>query len=84
MPRRSPRRRLIDTAPRDGTVVRLWVASEPEPVVAHWSRQMAGWLRDDDPQRKVLHNVTGWAPHAGSPAQPAAIPQARRTKPREG
>ncbi|HJS87487.1 MAG TPA: hypothetical protein VJ779_18695 [Acetobacteraceae bacterium] len=72
---RSPRRQPIDTAPRDGTVVRLWIATEPTPVIAHWSRQMAGWLRDDDPQRKVLHNIVGWAPHTGDPAQPATIPR---------
>ena len=79
MPGRSSRPRPINTAPRDGTSVRLWIASAPEPVLAHWSRQMEGWLRDDDAERRVLHGVTGWAPHASAPAQPTGIAQARKT-----
>ncbi len=80
MPGRSRHRRPMDNAPRDGTSVRLWIASEPEPVIAHWSRQMEGWLQDDDPQRRVLHGVGGWAPYPGTAAQPAAIVQARQTR----
>ncbi len=70
----------MDTAPRDGSSVRLWIASEPEPLTAHWSAQLQGWLEDDDPHRVVLHQVTGWAPRASRPAQPAATPQARRAR----
>ena len=65
-----PRRRKMETAPRDGSVVLVWLRREPNPLLAHWSVPLHGWLRDDDPQRRVLHGVIGWAP-LGSGRRPA-------------
>lgn len=50
----------LTIAPRDGTVIRLWLANAAEPVLARWSPQMQGWVRDGDPLRRVLHGVVAW------------------------
>ncbi len=36
--------------------------SKQAVVLAHWSGQGQAWIRNDDPLRRALHQVTGWRP----------------------
>ncbi len=46
---------------RTGTI--SFVQDPNEAVaLAHWSGQGQAWIRDDDPLRRALHQVTGWRP----------------------
>ena len=57
-------RRPINTAPRDGTLIRLWCRSEAEPVIGYWSRTFIGWVAYHEDIPVVRHDVTGWEPIA--------------------
>ena len=54
--------RPMDSAPRDGTVVEVKHGPQQETVRAYWSGQNQAFVRDDDPNRKTLHQVTEWRP----------------------
>ena len=60
------KRKTIDTAPRDGTVVRVLHGQEPlQEAKAYWSRSLQGWVlfaieSGLSTQQRVIHNVTGW------------------------
>jgi hypothetical protein len=49
------------TAPADGSIIEVRHGSGQKIVLAYWSNQMKGWIRDDDEGKwRVLHDVTGW------------------------
>ena len=50
------------TAPRDGTLLEVQHGPRQEIVLARWSGQGQAFVRSDDPDRKALHQVTGWRP----------------------
>ena len=52
----------IKLAPHDGTPIEVRHGPGQEVVLAEWSGQAQAWIRVDDPQRKTLHQVTGWRP----------------------
>jgi len=61
MPRTRPFR-PIETAPRDGSVIEVRHGPDQEVVKAYWAGQNQAFVRDDDPDRRSLHRVTGWWP----------------------
>ena len=52
----------INTAPRDGTLIRLWCSSEAEPVIGYWSRAFIGWVAYHEAIPLIRHDVAGWEP----------------------
>jgi hypothetical protein len=52
----------INTAPRDGTLIRLCCRSEAEPLVGYWSRSFIGWVAYHEAVPLIRHDVTGWEP----------------------
>jgi hypothetical protein len=54
----------IDTAPRDGTRVMIFLAGEDAWTLGYWFRQTQAWVRWDDPDRYTLRRVTHWRPAA--------------------
>jgi hypothetical protein len=49
--------------PKDGFVdIEVRHGRDQEIVVAHYSGQLQGYIRTDDPLRRVLHMVAGWRP----------------------
>jgi hypothetical protein len=48
----------IATAPRDGTLIRLWLRSEAVPLIGHWSRLSAGLVSWREIPPLVRHDVT--------------------------
>jgi hypothetical protein len=63
----------INTAPRDGTLVRFWCRSEAEPVIGYWSKTFIGWVAYHESIPLIRHDVTGWEPTADQAAA-RAIP----------
>jgi hypothetical protein len=55
-------------APRDGTLIRFWCRSEPEPVIGYWSRAFIGWVAYHEVIPLIRHDVTGWEPIADQAA----------------
>jgi hypothetical protein len=61
-------RKPIDTAPRDGSVVRVLHGPEPQQeAMAYWSRSLQGWVTYAiesglSTQQRVIHNVHWWLP----------------------
>jgi hypothetical protein len=70
----------IATAPRDGTLIRLWLRSEAEPLTGYWSRSAQGWCPWREIPPLVRHDVTHWAP-AQDQAAAFAEPQVRVRRP---
>jgi hypothetical protein len=63
--------RDMKSAPLDGTVVEVRHGPLQMVVVAYWAAQNQAWVRDDDPDRRSLHGVTGWRPiPAGRTSRP--------------
>jgi hypothetical protein len=58
----------VNTAPRDGTLIRLWCRSKAEPVTGYWSRTFIGWVAYHEPIPLIRHDVTGWEPIADQAA----------------
>jgi hypothetical protein len=63
----------IDTAPRDGTLIRLHCRSEPAPFTGYWSRAFIGWVSYTEDVPLIRHDVTGWEPIADQ-ATARAVP----------
>jgi hypothetical protein len=61
-------RHSIDSAPRDGTLIRFWCRSEAGPIVGYWSRTFIGWVAYHEPIPLIRHDVTGWEPIAAQAA----------------
>jgi hypothetical protein len=66
----------LNTAPRDGTLIRFWCRSEAEPVIGYWSRTFIGWVAYHENIPLIRHDVTGWEPIADQAAA-RAIPLER-------
>ena len=62
----------IDSASRDGTLIRFWCRSETAPIVGYWSRTFIGWVVYQEPIPLIRHDVTGWEPIADQTAARAA------------
>jgi hypothetical protein len=54
----------INTAPRDGTLIRFWCRSEAVPIIGYWSRTFIGWVSYTEDVPLIRHDVTGWEPIA--------------------
>ena len=52
----------IATAPRDGTLIRLWLRSEVKPLTGYWSVSAQGWCPWREIPPLVQHDVTHWEP----------------------
>jgi hypothetical protein len=57
---RSMRLRSPDTAPRDGTLIRIWFRSSVDPVICYWSRRGFGWAAYHERCPLLRHDVSGW------------------------
>jgi hypothetical protein len=69
MPRSFSFRPII-TAPRDGSLIEVRHGPAHLIVRARWSKRDGSWIRDDDPQRLPLEQVTSWR-LSGRVASPA-------------
>ena len=59
----SPREaRLIETAPRDGTPVRVLHGPLQLEAMAYWHQTLQGWVRVDDKLLRALGGVASWLP----------------------
>ena len=59
----SPREaRLIETAPRDGTPVRVLHGPLQLEAVAYWHQTLQGWVRVDAKLLRALRGVASWLP----------------------
>ena len=65
MPRTRPFSNM-DTAPKDGRLIEVRHGPAQEIVRAYWAAQNQAFVRENDPDRKSLHRVTGWRPCAPS------------------
>jgi hypothetical protein len=54
--------RDMKIAPRDGTTIEVRHWRKQEIVRTRWSGQEQCWVREDDPQHRLLHRVSGWRP----------------------
>jgi hypothetical protein len=70
----------INTAPRDGTLIRLWCSSEAEPVIGYWSRAFIGWVAYHEAIPLIWHDVAGWEPIVGQAAA-RAVPLEKPRRP---
>ena len=70
----------IATAPRDGTLIRIWLRSEAEPLTGYWSRSAQGWCPWREIPPLVRHDVTHWEP-VQDQAAARAEPQIRVRRP---
>jgi hypothetical protein len=70
----------IATAPRDGTLIRLWLRSEAEPLTGYWSGSAQGWCPWREIPPLVRHDVTHWEP-VQDQAAARAEPQIRVRRP---
>jgi hypothetical protein len=70
----------IATAPRDGTLIRLWCHSETEPLIGYWSRAFIGWVSytEDVP---LIREVSGRLDksHAAMSSRRACRKRSRRS-----
>jgi hypothetical protein len=58
--------RDMSIAPKDGlTEIEVRHGRNQEIVRAEYAGQLQGYIRTDDPLRRVLHMVTGWRPITG-------------------
>jgi hypothetical protein len=72
--------RLIETAPRDATLIWLHCRSETEPVTGYWSRAFIGWVAYHEDVPLIRHDVTGWEPIADQAAA-RAVPFEKLRRP---
>ena len=62
------KKKPIDTAPRDGSTVRVLHGLEPQQAAtAYWSRGLQGWVyvateSGLSTAQRVMHNVKWWLP----------------------
>jgi hypothetical protein len=52
----------IETAPRDGTSVRVLHGPFQLVTMAYWHRTLRGWVRVSDELLRALRGVTSWCP----------------------
>ena len=52
----------IETAPRDGTSVRVLHGPFQLEAMAYWHRTLRGWVRVGDELLRALREVTSWFP----------------------
>jgi hypothetical protein len=52
----------IETAPRDGTSVRVLHGPFQLVAMAYWHRTLRGWVRVGDELLRALRGVTSWCP----------------------
>jgi hypothetical protein len=52
----------IETAPRDGSRIEVFLGRDQTWVPAYWAKQTQAWVRWLDPERRTLHRVTHWRP----------------------
>ena len=71
-------RRPIATAPRDGTLIRLWCRSLIGPTVGYFHSGLGGWVADDERFRGIRHDVTAWEPAAAPPISGLAATPRRK------
>jgi hypothetical protein len=60
MPTREPE--PIETAPRDGTHIRVLHGLLQLEAMAYWHRTLQGWVRVDDELLRALRQVSAWFP----------------------
>ena len=70
----------INTAPRDGTLIRFWCRSEAEPIVGYWSSAFIGWVAYHEAIPLIRHDVAGWEPIADQAAA-RAVPLEKPGRP---
>ena len=54
--------RDMKSAPMDGRSIEIIQGLRQEVVRAFWAVKQQGWVRYDEPSRRVLTWVTGWRP----------------------
>lgn len=65
----------IETAPRDGTLVDLWLTDGRRETECRWSTSVGGWWRFDENATDVpVDNPTHWMPIPPPPAPDAKKP----------
>ena len=52
----------VETAPRDGQRIEVFLAGEGVWAVARWAQETQAWVRADDPDLYTLRRVTRWRP----------------------
>jgi hypothetical protein len=66
--------RPMQTAPHDGTVIRLWRRDGEANFVGSYSTKWWGWVRHHDPCPLILsdHRLAGWQPARADEVQAIA------------